>query len=130
MTDPVDPPREDDEPRFGERAPVRQAPRYGEYAPPGWVSPVPPVDEPEASTGEGNGRGVPGRDPFSVSPLRGYDAPPPTGAPVPGPPPLPVRRSGGRFFTMFLLVFGAWHVITGLFSTSTFAASLVAEFKQ
>ena len=132
MTDPVDPsrdglaPAQDPEPRYGERAPVRQAPLYGEYAPPGWVSPVPPVETAE----ERAARDAVGRDPFTRLPPAGYNASPPTGRPVPGAPPSVARRGGGRFFTMFLLVFGAYHVFTGLFTTSTFATSLVTEFKQ
>ncbi|MCU1527406.1 MAG: hypothetical protein JWP75_1169 [Frondihabitans sp.] len=118
------------EPRYGERIDPRPAPKYGEYAPPGWVSPVPPVEDPAPQDPEG--RPVTGVTPAGrPDAFRGYDAPPPTGAPVPGPPPVPASTgSFNRLATIALLAFGLVNVISSLFSTSTFASSLLTEMRQ
>lgn len=135
-----------DQPRFGERAEAdplgdrvegRQAPGYGEYAPEGWVSPVAPVPEPEASAdgqsgvqdhaGTGSVR-TEVRRPDTTS---GFDAPPPTGSPVPAPPPAVVRRSAfNRFATLVLLAYGLYDVIRGALQTSSFVSTYVGEFTR
>jgi hypothetical protein len=134
------PRRDATEPRYGERIDPRPAPKYGEYAPPGWVSPVPPVDEPAPQDPEGRptANGAPAARPEAFRPgasrpdaSRGYDAPPPTGAPVPGAPPTSVRTGAfNRLATIALLAFGLVNVISSLFSTSTFASSLITEMRQ
>ncbi|GAA4671277.1 DUF6264 family protein [Frondihabitans cladoniiphilus] len=117
----------DDRPRYGERAPVRQAPQYGEYAPPGWVSPVP---VPEPSSEAEPVHPTPERL-FTPGAPRGYDAPPPSGAPVPGAPPIAYRRGGfNRYATYFLLVFGAYEVVSAAVTASGFATGLTRQFES
>lgn len=140
-----------DQPRYGERLPEPspgsdgrvtgvQAPEYGEYAPAGWVNPVAPVDEPETQDATAPGQiGTVARPP---GPSRGYggggyraptrfDAPPPTGEPVPGPPPAAARpRQFNGFATFFLIIYGVYRVISEALSTGGFADTYVAQFKR
>ncbi|BDZ49664.1 hypothetical protein GCM10025867_19050 [Frondihabitans sucicola] len=135
----------DDRPRYGERVDPadlmparvegRPAPGYGEYAPAGWVSPVAPVEEPEAPTTETDvvqdaRRGGPvGTETRRPQVPRTFDAPPPTGAPVPGRPPSAVRNASfNRFATMILLAYGLYDVIRGALQTSAFVQTYVSEF--
>ncbi|AMM20246.1 hypothetical protein AX769_08820 [Frondihabitans sp. PAMC 28766] len=140
-----------DQPRYGERLPEPgpgsdgrvtgvQAPEYGEYAPAGWVNPVAPVDEPEAPDATAPGQiGTSTRPPEAP---RGYndggyrattrfDAPPPTGEPVPGPPPTAARpKPFNGFATFFLIVYGVYRVVSDALSTGGFADTYVAQFKR
>jgi uncharacterized membrane protein YhaH (DUF805 family) len=133
----------DGTPRYGERADLslpervegRQAPGYGEYAPEGWVSPVPPVEIPTPDTAESaqdhRGTGVVRTDLRDQQTPRAFDAPPPTGAPIPGRPPASLRSASfNRFATLLLLAYGVYDVIRGALQTSSFVTTYVAEFKN
>jgi hypothetical protein len=142
----------DPAPRYGERVDTdaagvprvegRPAPGYGEYAPPGWVSPVASVDQAEPSETaqdpaatsavrtDPRRPGQPGPDSRGPGHAGAYDAPPPTGRPVPGPPPRAVRAgSFNRFATFVLLAYGLYFVIRGALETSQFVTSYVEEFR-
>lgn len=134
----------DDRPRYGERVDPadllparvegRPAPGYGEYAPAGWVNPVALVAEPEISENlegaQDHARPVAPNAPFGPPQTpRAFNAPPPTGAPVPGRPPSAVRTGAfNRFATILLLAYGLYDVIRGAFETSTFVSTYVAQF--
>ncbi|RKR74981.1 DUF6264 family protein [Frondihabitans australicus] len=138
-----------DAPRWGERVPDRvegtPAPGYGEYAPPGWVSPVRPPADPAPESLPGAEFAVPaspvttdlrrpdqqtrsGQQPRSGEQPR-FDAPPPTGRPVPGAPPAPYRyRPFNRPATFMLLGLGLYMVVSAVLSVKTFAASQLSLF--
>lgn len=87
----------------------RPRPRYGEYAPPGWVSPVEPivVAEPAATTG-------------------GPDRPAPSVA-------SPTQRPGSRadrIVTMVLFGLGAYNVVVAVLGAPAFAVSLLALLRD
>jgi uncharacterized membrane protein YhaH (DUF805 family) len=130
-----------DVPRFGERrdpesaeAPRvegRPAPGYGEYAPAGWVSPV-TLDEPRS---QGLTAQDPRRPDAATTTLRsgqaptGFTAPPPTGAPVPGRPPVSVRATSfNRYATLMLLFYGVFNIATAFSQESAFASMYIARF--
>lgn len=104
----------------------RPAPEYGEYAPPGWVSPVEAQAETEGP--QELAHPAPGpADPAAPS----LDAPPPTGAPVPGPPPVALRRAAGnRAATLVLIAYGLFRVITDAIDSAGFASAFEAQFRQ
>ncbi|ROQ38507.1 hypothetical protein EDF46_2145 [Frondihabitans sp. PhB188] len=107
----------------------RPAPEYGEYAPPGWVSPVAPAPEP--STAQTPAQQVRA----SAAPQRPgaptFDAPPPTGAPVPGAPPKALRNAAfNRFATLGLIVYGLYDVVRSALESDTFVTTYVAEFRS
>jgi hypothetical protein len=138
-----------DTPRFGERLPAStdadgrvsgvQAPEYGEYAPPGWVNPVAPVND-EGAQDPAVDTAVAPRGTASapgVDPLRpgGYEAPPPSGPPVPGDPPrpsAPAARSSSfnRFATVALIAYGLFRVIDAAVATKSFASMFVTNFTR
>jgi hypothetical protein len=74
----------------------RQAPRYGEYASPEEVAAL---------------RGPDAAPPAPPAPLA-----PPTTRPLPGPPPAGLSRAAGwdRIFTIGLLAYGAWNVVSSI----------------
>lgn len=150
----------DPAPRYGERVDTdaagmprvegRPAPGYGEYAPPGWVSPVAAAERSAGSEGSEGAqdpaattavrtdprrpdlRGPEARGPEGRVPAQrgGYEAPPPTGRPVPGPPKASVRASSfNRFATIVLLAYGLYFVIRGALETSQFVRTYVEEFR-
>jgi hypothetical protein len=85
----------------------RPRPQYGEYAPPGWVSPVAPPPE-----------------------AKPVDLPPP--APAPTAPPQAVRRARGwdRSLTIGLLVAGLFGALIGWMTGSTIVESLPLALEQ
>ena len=87
----------------------RPRPQYGEYAPPGWVSPVEPVAvaEPVPTAG-------------------GTDRP---AAPVASPTQRPGSRAD-RIVTMVLFGLGAYNVVVAVLGASTFAVSLLALLRD
>jgi hypothetical protein len=117
------------------------APGYGEYAPPGWVSPVevsadPAPDSPEAlapGSAEPSSAGSSAADPTLLATgarqadgWRADDAPPPTGPPVPGPPPAVYRyRPFNRFATILLLGYGVYSVIVTATSVGSYTGSFL-----
>lgn len=123
-----------------DRVEGRPAPGYGEYAPPGWVSPVevsaaPAPDSPEApgsGSADSSSTERSAASPTSVAtdtrPADGWradDAPPPTGPPVPGPPPAVYRyRPFNRFATILLLGYGVYSVVV----TATTVGSYTGSF--
>jgi len=132
----------DDDPRFGERrSPAsvdvervegRPAPGYGEYAPAGWVNPVAPEDEPEPQSISAQDPRRPGS---ASTVLRsreaptGFTAPPPTGVPVPGRPPVSLRAASfNRYATLLLLFYGVFNIATTLSQESAFASTYIARF--
>jgi len=116
-----------DEPRYGERIEARQAPKYGEYAPPGWVSPVPP---PEPDT-PAESAATPTSNRAASPYQRGYQAPPPTGSPVPGPAPVSSGRTSFNRYATFLLVgIGLFSVLQSLVGIPQFATSLLNQFSD
>lgn len=97
----------------------RPTPRYGEYAPEGWVNPVAPVDEtPEA-------RGTDQRGPVAVSAdARPDDA---TGT---APPALTTRRRIDRAATFALIGLGAYGTIQAIARVPGFAAGVLAQYES
>jgi drug/metabolite transporter (DMT)-like permease len=81
----------------------RPRPQYGEYAPEGWVSPVPAQPEPS---------------------IHGA---PPVPAPVDRPP---APRRWDRVLTVGLLAFGLYWVVSGYFSFSDLSAIINQVFDQ
>lgn len=108
----------------------RPRPRYGEYAPEGWVNPVPPAEAaPPAGQGEAP---PPGQQPASWSqhPQQGQGA---GGArPYPGPaataPVLSTGRRVDRVATFVLLGLAGYNVISNLLLVSGFSRSLLSAF--
>lgn len=117
----------------------RPRPRYGEYAPEGWVNPVPPADvappagqagpapdgaqpappsaswsQPQQGQGQGQGRGAGGAQPY------------------PGPPATPAALSTGRrvdrVATFVLLGLAGYNVITNIVLVSGFSRTLLSAF--
>ena len=87
----------------------RPRPRYGEYAPPGWVSPVEPVAVAEpVPTAGGTGR------PASVAA---------SSTTRPG-------SRADRIVTMVLFGLGAYNVVVAVLGASTFAVSLLALLRD
>jgi hypothetical protein len=124
-----------DEPRYGERIDPRPAPKYGEYAPPGWVSPVKPPEaddaqEPRAGAGPIGRVTPPTGAPRQPGSFGRYDAPPPTGSPVPGPAPVVRRGSANGRATVLLLVLGLFRVIGDALAVPAFADSFIRSFRQ
>lgn len=112
----------------------RPRPRYGEYAPEGWVSPVPPAEAaPPAGQGEAPPVGQqPGQQPTSWSqhPRQGQGE---GGAqPYPGPPATPAALSTGRrvdrVATFVLLGLAGYNVISNLLLVSGFSRTLLSAF--
>ena len=112
----------------------RPRPRYGEYAPEGWVSPVPPAEAaPPAGQGEAPPVGQqPGQQPTSWSqhPQQGQGE---GGAqPYPGPPATPAALSTGRrvdrVATFVLLGLAGYNVISNLLLVSGFSRTLLSAF--
>lgn len=117
----------------GVRAEGRPAPQYGEYAPAGWVSPVAPVEAPRQANGaqDPEASGAVRTELHSPPKSTSYDAPPPTGAPVPGRPPAALRNAAfNRFATFVLLAYGLYDVIRGAIQTSAFVTTYVGEFRS
>ena len=108
----------------------RPRPRYGEYAPEGWVSPVPPA---EAAPPAGQGEVPPvGQQPapWSQHPQQGQGE---GGAqPYPGPPAAPAALSTGRrvdrVATFVLLGLAGYNVISNLLLVSGFSRTLLSAF--
>ncbi|WP_209561361.1 DUF6264 family protein [Frigoribacterium sp. PvP032] len=108
----------------------RPRPRYGEYAPEGWVNPVPPAD---AAPPAGQGEPVPtGQQPTSWSqhPQQGQGAGgaqpyqgPPTSAPV-----LSTGRRVDRVATFVLLGLAGYNVISNIVLVSGFSRTLLSAF--
>jgi hypothetical protein len=124
-----------DEPRYGERIDPRPAPKYGEYAPPGWVSPVAPpeVDEAQERRADALPTGsVPLRTgaPRQPDSFGRYDAPPPTGSPVPGPAPVARRGSANGTATVLLLVLGFFRVVGDATAVPDFSATFIDSFRR
>ena len=112
----------------------RPRPRYGEYAPEGWVSPVPPAEAaPPAGQGEAPPVGQqPGQQPTSwpQHPQQGQGE---GGAqPYPGPPATPAALSTGRrvdrVATFVLLGLAGYNVISNLLLVSGFSRTLLSAF--
>ena len=112
----------------------RPRPRYGEYAPEGWVNPVPPAEAaPPAGQDEAPQVGQqPGQQPASWSqhPQQGQGA---GGArPYPGPaataPVLSTGRRVDRVATFVLLGLAGYNVISNLLLVSGFSRSLLSAF--
>ncbi|ARC56237.1 hypothetical protein AS850_04000 [Frondihabitans sp. 762G35] len=124
-----------DEPRYGERIDPRPAPKYGEYAPPGWVSPVAPPEadvaqEPRSDAPASGTVPPPTSAPRQQGPAGRYDAPPPTGSPVPGPAPVVRRGSANGMATVLLLVLGLFRVISDATAVPDFASTFIGSFRQ
>ena len=108
----------------------RPRPRYGEYAPEGWVNPVPPA---ETAPPAGQGEASPvGQQPTSWSqhPQQGQGA---GGAqPYPGPaataPVLSTGRRVDRVATFVLLGLAGYNVISNLLLVSGFSRTLLSAF--
>jgi uncharacterized membrane protein YhaH (DUF805 family) len=109
----------------------RPRPRYGEYAPEGWVSPVAPAESaPPAGQGEAPPVGqLPGQQPTSWS-QRGQGQGEGGAQPYPGPPPTPAALSTGRrvdrVATFVLLGLAGYNVISNLVLVSSFSRSALA----
>lgn len=124
-----------------DRVEGRPAPQYGEYAPPGWVSPVAPEPtETESAVDPKTGQEVAPHGPITsrqgpTGPIppdarQRFDAPPPSGAPQTSNPIATVRRYAfNRFATMLLVVYGAFDVFRSAFEAKQFAARYVSEFR-
>jgi len=101
----------------------RPRPRYGEYAPEGWVSPVAPPEAPEAAPA------VAGRSDASADQAarRPQPAPGAWGAPPrPGAPVLSGGRRFDRVATFLLIGLGGYGVVSNVVLASTFASSLLS----
>jgi uncharacterized membrane protein YhaH (DUF805 family) len=109
----------------------RPRPRYGEYAPEGWVSPVPPAEAaPPAGQREAPPVGQqPGQQPTSWS-QRGQGEGEGGAQPYPGPPATPAALSTGRrvdrVATFVLLGLAGYNVISNLVLVSSFSRSALA----
>ena len=91
-----------------ERADPRPRPQYGEYAPPGWVSPAqPPPTE------------------LDVKRL-----PPPTGPPIAAPPPVSAELARDRVLTLALLGIGFFGAVMGLLMGLTLRANVLLMLSQ
>jgi uncharacterized membrane protein YhaH (DUF805 family) len=110
----------------------RPRPRYGEYAPEGWVNPVPPAEvAPPAGQGDGAGVGQQaGQQPTSWSQHPQQDQGAGGGQPYQGPPTAPAALSTGRrvdrVATFVLLGLAGYNVISNLVLVSTFSRSALA----
>ncbi|KQQ26699.1 DUF6264 family protein [Frondihabitans sp. Leaf304] len=109
----------------------RPAPEYGEYAPPGWVSPVAPAPVDEQRAQDPAARQQSDARPAPPEARQRFDAPPPTGSPVAGPPPRALRRAAfNRFATVLLAVLGGYDVVSSAFDAKTFTGRYVSEFTR
>jgi uncharacterized membrane protein YhaH (DUF805 family) len=126
--------RDGDEPAGGDEPAARDPrprPRYGEYAPEGWVSPVPTADAaPPAPQGEQAPVASSGTQPWVQPPQQGQGrggAQPypgqPTGAPV-----LSTGRRVDRIATFVLLGLAGYNVISNVVLVSGFSRSLLSAF--
>jgi len=109
MTDRPDRPEAQGAPDDG-----RPRPQYGEYAPPGWVSPVAPVDPPPAAPGAAGA--VPPSPEVAAAARADADAA------------VAARRPGrrvDRIVTFVLLGLAAYNVFAALLQASTFATTLL-----
>lgn len=86
----------------------RPRPQYGEYAPPGWVSPV-QLPPPELDLTR---------------------MPPPTGPPIAAPPPVSAEIRRDRVLTLVLLGVGFIGAVGGLITGLTLRAYLVLMLRQ
>ncbi|MBD8583771.1 hypothetical protein IFT90_04270 [Frigoribacterium sp. CFBP 8766] len=108
----------------------RPRPRYGEYAPEGWVSPVPPAEAaPPAGQDEVPPVGQQSAS-WSQHPQQGQGA---GGAqPYPEPPATPAALSTGRrvdrVATFVLLGLAGYNVISNLLLVSGFSRTLLSAF--
>jgi len=115
--------------REGDASPARDPrprPRYGEYAPEGWVSPVPPADvAPPASQGDlspaGRQTAAPQQE-QSRGGARPYPGPP-AAAPV-----LSTGRRVDRVATFVLLGLAGYNVVANIVLVSGFSRTLLASF--
>ena len=103
---------------------ARPAPKYGEYAPAGWVSPVPPVEPADVTTSE------PGRDGVRPDTRSASQPPPPSGTPVPGAPPVVIRRGFNTYASVLLLGIGLVTVLENLLRASSIGSTLLDEMKN
>jgi uncharacterized membrane protein YhaH (DUF805 family) len=114
----------------------RPRPRYGEYAPEGWVSPVPPADaappspQGEQAPGGQSGAQQPGQQttPWSQPPAQGQNA---GGVqPYPGPRApagaLSTGRRVDRVATFVLLGLAGYNVISNLVLVSGFSRTMLS----
>lgn len=101
-----------------ERPEGRPAPMYGEYAPPGWVSPVQNVDPAEPVP-------VPVQEPAPAS------AQPGSGWPAVAPAQTkPKRRTWDIALTIGLLLLGTWSVAGSVIQYANLGTVLLAVFDQ
>ncbi|WP_423923066.1 DUF6264 family protein [Frigoribacterium sp. 2-23] len=107
----------------------RPKPRYGEYAPEGWVNPAAPVEPPAEEAPAPS----PGGYPTQYQPYQGADQKSPVpGAPV-GPNGVPVLSTGrrvDRIVSLVLLGFAAYNTISSLFLAPSYASSLLQRLRQ
>lgn len=124
-----------------QRVEGRPAPGYGEYAPPGWVSPLEvsadpapaSPDEPESGSADPSPTERSAATPASAATgsrppahWRADDSPPPSGRPVPGPPPAVYRyRPFNRFATILLLGYGVYSVIVTATTVGDYTGSFL-----
>jgi uncharacterized membrane protein YhaH (DUF805 family) len=110
----------------------RPRPRYGEYAPEGWVSPVPPAEAapPAPQAGQAPEGAQPVQPPASWSPHQGQSQGEGGARPYPGPPATPAALSTGRrvdrVATFVLLGLAGYNVISNLVLVSSFSRSALA----
>ena len=113
----------------------RPRPRYGEYAPEGWVSPVAPAESapPAPQAGQAPEGAQPVQPPASWSqPHRGQGQGEGGAQPYPGPPATPAALSTGRrvdrVATFVLLGLAGYNVISNLLLVSGFSRTLLSAF--
>jgi hypothetical protein len=100
----------------------RPRPRYGEYAPEGWVSPVAPVETETPPAGRSDGPApIPQAAPRDATTPGAWGAPP-----RPGAGDLSGARRFDRVATFVLLGIGLYSVISNVVMASTFSSTLLS----
>ncbi|MCJ0700006.1 DUF6264 family protein [Frigoribacterium faeni] len=100
----------------------RPRPRYGEYAPEGWVNPVAPVETQTPPPGRSDGTApTPQAGPRDATTPGAWGAPP-----RPGAGDLSGARRFDRVATFVLLGIGLYSVISNVVMASTFSSTLLS----